>query len=182
VTLSVRLQRMHPLRGVETAGKLQGMTRLAFYTFGLMREEHTHPHNDGFWERSGPIFDLAATADGCIWLDRGPGTASPAWSPPGREVNSETLSVWRDLVSVYRFSYSGAHAESLRHRSEWFDKQAYPEYVAWWIPDDHLPTWEEAARRLEHLSARGPTPQAFHFKAAFDAGGEPLAQPTMGRP
>jgi hypothetical protein len=34
-----------------------------------------------------------------------------------------------------------------------------------------LPSWSEAVRRFELLADRGPTPEAFSFKSAFDAQG-----------
>ncbi|HAI99705.1 MAG TPA: DUF3291 domain-containing protein, partial [Dehalococcoidia bacterium] len=36
-----------------------------------------------------------------------------------------------------------------------------PAYVVWWVSDDHVPTWEEAWERLEHLNDNGPSPYAF---------------------
>ena len=75
---------------------------------------------------------------------------------------------------MFAFAYRGAHAESLRHRKEWFVEPAWPTYAAWWIDDDHIPTWEEAMERVNALYHRGPTPFAFTFKQPYDADGRPM--------
>jgi hypothetical protein len=46
-------------------------------------------------------------------------------------------------------------------------------YVAGWVADDATPSWEEAMARLDHLHEHGSSPQAFDFKAPFDAAGNP---------
>ena len=33
---------------------------------------------------------------------------------------SSTLSLWVDIESLMAFTYSGIHAEALRHASDWF--------------------------------------------------------------
>src|SRR5262245_43691385 len=48
-------------------------------------------------------------------------------------------------------------ADSLRA----FVRSRRPTEVAWWIPDRHEPTIDEACRRLEFLVTHGPSPYAF---------------------
>jgi hypothetical protein len=74
---------------------------------------------------------------------------------------------------VFAYAYNGSHSESLRHRQEWFVKGEWPAYVAWWVPDGHIPSWQEAAERLDRLYAHDPTDQAFDFKHPFDPYGNP---------
>ena len=38
----------------------------------------------------------------------------------------------------------------------------------WWIPAGHIPTVDEAKKRLALLEAHGPTPFAFTFKTPFE--------------
>jgi len=85
----------------------------------------------------------------------------------------QTLSVWRDMESVYAFASRGRHLEAFRLRREWMVESDWPTYVAWWIEDGHFPTWPEANEHLQHLHDHGPTPFAFNFNAVFDAGGSP---------
>src|SRR5579864_3632763 len=85
-----------------------------------------------------------------------------------------SLSLWRDLESVFAFAYAHVHAEALSHRKEWFLPPAWPAYVAWWVADGHTPDWHEATVRLEHLHDHGPTAFAFHFKQAFGSDGHPV--------
>ena len=63
------------------------------------------------------------------------------------------------------FTYSGIHAEALRHASDRFVPKTWPPYVLWWVADDHRPDWHEAIARFELLHDRGPTADAFDFKS-----------------
>ena len=85
-----------------------------------------------------------------------------------------TLSLWADLESVYAFAYRGPHAEALSKRKEWFVKADWPTYVAWWVDDDLVPTYQEAIQRQRHVHENGPTPYAFDFKTPFDEAGSPV--------
>ena len=71
-----------------------------------------------------------------FYVERGDG-----WSP-------STLSLWRDLTALMAFSYSGIHAEAMRHGREWFVKPTWPGYVLWWV----------AARPHAGLGRRRGTP------------------------
>ena len=77
------------------------------------------------------------------------------------------------MESVSAFAYRGAHGEVFRKRREWFVKAEWPTYVAWWVDDDHVPTYAEAIERHKRLHDRGPTPHAFNFKTPFDKDGKP---------
>jgi hypothetical protein len=59
-------------------------------------------------------------------------------------------------------------------RKEWFVPATWPSYAAWWVAEGHIPPWEEAIARIEHLHAHGPTPFAFDFRQPFDAAGQPV--------
>ena len=58
-------------------------------------------------------------------------------------------------------------------RPPWFQTPEWPTYVAWWVDDQHIPTREEAAAKLEQLHDQGATSEAFDFKSPFDANGNP---------
>jgi hypothetical protein len=150
------------------------MPRIAFYTFGLLIEPLGHPALRGFEDRVDPVSVVAAACDGFI-------TSVQGWDAQARFVNpsenrtAQTLTLWRDLESVYAFAYFGPHAEAVRRRTAWFVKGAWPGYVAWWVAVDHEPNFTEAVERFAYLHDHGPTPYAFTFRTAFDAGGQPVA-------
>lgn len=162
------------------------MARLAFFTLNVARESFSSPQLKGFVERIEPILAQASATHGfldfppamrlskddpeLIWPDAKPADAEAAM----------TLSLWRDIDSVFAFAYAGMHAEALRLRREWTVTSTWPNYVAWWVGDDEEPTWREAARRHESLRTRGPTVDAFDFRAPFDADGQPL--PPVRKP
>lgn len=157
--------------------------RLALYTFGQFIGRADDRSNDGFHAMNDPVFAAVDRAEGLIarsgyasddgpepwgaeiyprfYRERGDG-----WSPA-------TLSLWRDLESLFAFTYSGLHARAMSHGREWFQQPDWPPLVLWWHAGPAHPVWAEGAARLEHLHDHGPTPHAFTFKAPFDRAGEP---------
>ena len=86
-----------------------------------------------------------------------------------------TLQLWESFDALRDFVYRSAHVGPLRDRSQWFEPIEGPILALWWIPAGHVPTVDEAIERLQRLAARGPSPEAFTFRAAFpppDRGGE----------
>ena len=162
------------------------MAKVAFFTFGFLREAAEHPQMQPFWDRNPHNFEAAEQSDG--FLDRSrrhPETGQYDWGNSedfqflreeeyGRERSLWTLSVWEDLESVFAFAYAGVHAEALSHRKEWFLKPEWPSYVAWWVAEGHTPTWREAVERHKYLHEHGSSPSAFDFKQPFGADGKPL--------
>jgi hypothetical protein len=175
------------------------MPRVAFFTFGIMCEPRGHPHVQGFLDRAGSTLQAAREWDGMIgvlgtYVAQDPDRDDPLKRPylypravpdaaPGPP-QARTLSLWRDLESVYSYAYQGNHGEALRQAKEWFVESPWPSYVAWWVADDAEPTWGEAVERLDHLHKHGPTPQAFTFRVPFDSSGNPTAlrRPVLSRP
>jgi Domain of unknown function (DUF3291) len=166
------------------------MPRLAFFTFGLLREPHGHPQVQAFYDMSAATGQAAKECDGVISFLRGYITVDPDRDDPDKQPylypravpnadcrapQARTLSLWRDLEAVHAYAYHGIHAEALRLRKEWFVKPQWPSYVAWWVADDDEPTWEEAVARLDYLHEHGPTPHAFSFKTPFNVEGSPTA-------
>jgi hypothetical protein len=160
------------------------MAKVAFFTFGILREARGHPQVQGFYDRNARTFEAAERSDGFIGRStRDPATGQHRW---GEQVAPRffredehggaprTLSLWEDLESVFAFAYSGVHAEALSRRKEWFLSPAWPTYVAWWVPDDHTPDWHEARVRHEHLHDHGPSPYAFDFQHPFGPDGNPV--------
>lgn len=159
------------------------MTAIALYTFGLLHEEHAHPRNISFGEMVHAVFAHAEGVEGFVWVNMDVWDGFPRFQEPDRLTTAQTLSLWRDLPSVYHFAYHELHAEVLRRRQEWFVKarSRWPTYVTWWVADDHRPTWPEAAERLERLYDQGATPHAFDFTHPYDAEGRPMQLRTAAQ-
>jgi len=152
------------------------MSRIAFYTFGILREPYGHPQVQGFFDRIDSVFEQARNSEGFIALDDGTWGEYewPRFYIKEKHAGAPaTLSLWRDIESVCAFAYKNLHGEALKLREEWAVKPEWPTYVAWWVEDDRFPTREEASRRLEHLHDNGSSPFAFNFKKYFDADGNP---------
>jgi hypothetical protein len=73
------------------------------------------------------------------------------------------LSVWETVEDLRNFVYGGNHAEVLRQRRDWFENFEAPVVALWWVPAGHIPSIDEAKKRLAHLQERGPMPFAFSF-------------------
>jgi hypothetical protein len=163
--------------------------RLALYTFGMFQGSADDDANQGFHDRNDAAFAAAETAEGyiarCGYEDE-PGPAS--WGPQvyprfyverGDGWSPSTISLWTDLESAMAFSYSGQHAEALKHGRLWMVKPEWPPYVLWWVDAAHRPDWAEAVARLEHLADHRPGPHAFDFKSPFGSDG---LEATLDRP
>jgi len=149
----------------------------------MFRERAESLDNQGFRDREPANLDAVEQAPGFIgragyagepggenwgvqvyprfYIERGDG-----WAP-------STLSLWTDIESLMAFTYSGVHAEAIRHASDWFMPKNWPPYVLWWVSHGHRPDWHEAVARFELLHDQGPKPEAFTFKLPFDAHGRP---------
>lgn len=163
------------------------MAQIAFFTLNVAREPFSHPQLRGFMERMEPILAQASATPGFIAfapaMRLGPDDPALVWprAKPREREAAMTLTLWRDLESVFAFAYSGLHAEALQLRREWTIPPEWPNYVAWWVASAaEPPTWRDAAQRHEWLRQRGPTPDAFDFRTPFDAQGQPT--PPVRKP
>ncbi|MQB45170.1 DUF3291 domain-containing protein [Rhizobium sp. ICMP 5592] len=158
-----------------------GGKHLAMYNFGL----HVAPYEslavEGFRLREDANFEAAARAHGFVGRSGYDGMPGPAcW---GRQVfprfiegsgfasAPSSLSLWANIESLMAFSYSGVHADALKHARHWNVKQSWPALVLWWTDADVIPEWRDGAERLERLHDEGPSAAAFAFKRPYDANG-----------
>ena len=77
------------------------------------------------------------------------------------------LSLWESIEDLHNYVYRSAHIEVMRRKKEWFHKMSEAHMVLWWVPAGHIPSIEESAQKLDSLRAKGPTEEAFTFKASF---------------
>jgi hypothetical protein len=158
--------------------------RLAIYNFNNFRAPSADPANAGFHERNDPNFAAAERSDGFVarsGYDGDPGPASwgeqvyPRFYLENGDASApSTLSLWRDLASLYAFVHSDIHREAMRHARQSFDPHRWPPYVLWWVEENHVPKWSEGVKRLELLHDMGPSPEAFDFRNPFDTDGRPM--------
>lgn len=165
--------------------------RVAFATFAILKQPYGHPEVQEFDDRTPDVFSEAEGSPGFIarakevsgselsnferdWGEWG-SFCVPRFYQLGRDTNTDqrasTISLWKDLPSVFQFVYAGLHLEAFKKRSQWFMKPEWPTYAIWWVDDDHIPKWAEASQKLEELHDNGPTPSVFDFKACFDEQG-----------
>ncbi|MCF4130067.1 DUF3291 domain-containing protein [Methylobacterium sp. SyP6R] len=174
------------------------MSRLAFTTFAIMLKPYGSEVVRGFEAITPAVFRHAEKAPGFItrareldednealtnferdWGPWGP-FAVPRFYDGGRQTKTDTrastLSLWTDIEAVRAFAYGGLHARALAQREKWFRKPVWPTYAMWWVGDEYIPTWVEAARNLEFLHDNGPSPRVFDFAQPFDPDGHRLSQ------
>lgn len=155
--------------------------RLSFFTFGILRGPWGDPKVQGFLDRVPDIFDTAEGADGFVDrsrparegdADRWGEQEVPKFAEGREDCAAQTLSVWEDVEPVFSFAYQGVHSEALRRARQWTEEGDYSSHTAWWIDEDHWPTWSEACERHLHLCEIGVTSHAFTLREAFDSEGE----------
>lgn len=154
------------------------MARIAFYTFGILRQPMGHEQVQGFFDRIDSVFTQAESSEGFIGRNRelrGEYVSPRFFDKNIHAAAPATLSWWKDLESVCAFAYRGMHGEAMKHRHDWFLDSYWPTYVAWWIDDNHEPSRDEACRKLEYLHDNGVSASAFDFKNPFNAGGIPVS-------
>jgi hypothetical protein len=77
------------------------------------------------------------------------------------------MSIWKDLDSLFNFTYNTDHVEIFSRRKEWFSGIKDMHMVFWYVPEGYIPTPSEARHRLEYVNRHGETPYAFTFKKRF---------------
>jgi hypothetical protein len=162
------------------------MAKLAFYTFGILRQPQGSALVQPFLDAFSDVFNAAQAAPGYIAHAVKPdasrhslGQDFGAWGfyavprfydggfIPSTITLAATLSLWTGIAEVQEYAYSGLHGAALTRRREWFRKGDWPAYVMWWVADDEIPKWEQAVRKIEMLHDHGPTGPAFNFRNPF---------------
>lgn len=120
-----------------------------------------------FFNALDEINALAERAEGFVWRLQDETGDATGFNPYGDDT-IVNMSVWRDIDSLYAFTYKSAHTKVMARRKEWFHMPVESHFVLWWVPTGHEPSIEEAIDRLDVLRADGPSPLAFTFKQTFD--------------
>lgn len=168
--------------------------RLAFSTITVLKTPYGDPAVASYEARIGPVFREAEHSPGFIDRARPTDTAihltnferewgswgrftTPRFYKGGRvtatDSRASTLSLWRDLASVWTFAHGGMHMYMLRNQAQWTTRMDWKNYAGWWVEDDKVPTWAEAAEKIELINDIGSSPTAFDFRTPFDIDGTP---------
>ena len=140
---------------------------LAQINIGRMKGPLDGPIMAGFMARLDDLNALADKSDGFVWRLQGEAGNNTYLRPYEDERIIVNMSVWESVEKLRAYVYNTAHAELLKQRREWFEKFDGAMMALWWIPAGHIPTVDEAKRRLASLDAHGPTQFAFTFKTTF---------------
>lgn len=156
---------------------------LAIYNFGIHVDASDSAAVRGFVVREPMNFAAAERAPGFVGRSGYKGVPGPrSWGPlvfprflspqhDGAGVSS--LSLWRDIESLMAFTYTGVHADALKHARHWNVVQEWPPLVLFWVPAGRRPEWQDGVARLEMLFDHGSGPQCFTFKEPYDPDGRP---------
>ncbi|MFF9110354.1 DUF3291 domain-containing protein [Streptomyces sp. NPDC014805] len=184
------------------------MPHLALYTFGVLKSPLADPtpRTREFYEIGEAVYReisqqpgylaRAEAADGQQGLLFGADWGAwgefvvPAWYDKGRTVETTalaaTLSLWTGLRPAFDAVYTGLHRTALNRRYDWFERTDHPNYVAWWVSEGVIPTWQDGVSKLEHVQDHGSAPHAFTFHRSFTPDGTPAGieglGPKSGRP
>ena len=125
----------------------------------------------GFVAQLNAVNAFADASPGFIWrfqTDGGNATDVRAYDD---ELILFNMSVWASLsdLSNYVYASESVHRPVMKQRRQWFQRFDGPYMALWWVPQNHIPTVEEAKERLEYLRAHGETSYAFSFKKPFPA-------------
>lgn len=140
--------------------------QLAELNLAWLVESLDSPRLQSFVEQLDTINALAEQSPGFVWrwIDEN-GDPSNGGFDDDLIVN---LSVWKDIESLFNFTYKSAHSGVMRDRKQWFKPMSEAGMVLWWVPAGHQPAPNESRKRLQLLHSLGPTHNAFTFKSKFE--------------
>jgi len=131
----------------------------------------------GFTGRIDAINAMADRSPGFIWRlvddDETDGALSLRMEGEG-DYTLVNMSVWADIESLFGFVYKTAHAKVMSGKEDWFKPMSRNYIVLWWVDDGHIPSMDEAKKKLDMIRAKGPCPAAFDFQTPFSENGAPV--------
>jgi hypothetical protein len=146
---------------------------VAQVNIGRVKAPTDDPRMAGFMNRLDEINALADRSPGFVWrLQTSAGNATYFRPYEHDDRILLNMSVWKTIESLRHYVYQTAHREALRQRHEWFEIFGNTYVALWWVPAGHIPSIDEAKKRLAYLDAHGPTQFAFNFKTTFKADDE----------
>ncbi|WHY03271.1 DUF3291 domain-containing protein [Neobacillus sp. DY30] len=150
------------------------MAFVSIYTVGRLHHHYNHPASREFFEAGYEVMRQASRTGQLIEEFSPFGVTIPDEAAKGDGFPVLTLTVWKSLEGLYRFTYSGQHRQALRDRNKWMEsyQEKHLPYVVWWTEKVKDVSWQEAFKRYNYYLHHGSTSVAFDFKHAFDEKGE----------
>jgi len=127
----------------------------------------TDPKMNDFVSQLDAINALAEQSDGFIWRLKAGNSNATGLSPYNDDRIIINFSVWQSVQQLKAYVYNTAHADVMRGRKKWFEQFGKPYYALWYVNEGHIPTVDEAVKRLEHLQQHGCSAYAFDFSNIF---------------
>jgi hypothetical protein len=149
---------------------------LAQVNIARMKAPLDSPVMSGFVARLDEINTMADRHSGFVWRFQSAGGNATYLRPYDDERILFNLSVWETVETLRAYVYQTTHSEVLRQRRTWFDHFAGAYVAMWWIPAGHIPSVDEAKKRLAHLETHGPSQFAFGFKSVLQPDERYLAE------
>jgi hypothetical protein len=156
------------------------MRHLAQANIARQRGPLDSPVMRGFVVALDPVNRIAERSPGFVWRLGCSQSHGATTLRDGSFPVIVNLSVWESYEALHAFVYHSPHGAYLRRRARWFEPSPQPSTVLWWVEAGQRPTVEEALRRLRHLRAHGPSPQAFTLRRRFEPDGRPTRRGRGG--
>lgn len=113
------------------------------------------------------INKLADNSPGFIWRLKTESNNATSIHAYDDELILLNLSVWESIDALKQFVYRSQHGKVMRNRQKWFHKSEGHNMALWWITIGHIPTVDEAKKRLQHLNQYGESDYVFSFRSQF---------------
>ena len=109
---------------------------------------------------------IADESEGFVWRlqDEDKNEAAQVFNDDSLVIN---ISVWKDLESLFNYTYNSGHIEVFKRKKEWFSKMKLAHMAFWYVPVGYIPNFKDAKTRLDYKRKYGDTPYSFSFKKRF---------------
>jgi len=138
------------------------MRHLAQINIGRARGGPYDPGMADFYANLARVNALAERMPGFVWrLKDETGDSAMALHWPGDPTMNVNMSVWESAEALGKFVFQTVHRSIYARKHEFFETPKENTVALWWVTAGHIPTLEQAKKRLEHLNAFGPSDFAF---------------------
>ncbi|WP_286162963.1 DUF3291 domain-containing protein [Bacillus sp. es.034] len=96
------------------------MAFVSIYTVGRLTHPHDHPVSREFYDVGFRVMRQAYVSGHLIEEFSSDGVSLPE-EEEGSGYPVLTLTIWKNLKSLYSFTYAGKHSQALRNRNKWME-------------------------------------------------------------